>query len=149
MEEAIAEAINSREAGDYGIGAVVVKDNQIIARAGNRVKLDADPTSHAEFMAIRKATMVLGSRHLNECILYATHEPCPMCASAAIWAKMKGIVSGATIEDMFQYRQNKGNNDWSWRVIQIPAKEVLAKGDPQVKLVEEFMRKECKELFHT
>jgi tRNA(Arg) A34 adenosine deaminase TadA len=152
MEAAIHEAVKSKNAGDYAIGAVIVKDSQIVARAGNRVKLDSDPTSHAEFVAIRKASMVLGSRHLENCILYTTHEPCPMCTSAAIWARMKGVVSGAIIDDMLRFMQTNGNGsgDWSWRTILISPQEVNEKSSShKIEIIPQFMRKECNDLFHT
>ena len=149
MEAAIDEAIKTKEKGDYAVGAVIIKDGKILVRAGNRVKLDGDPTHHAEIVAIKEAARLLGKRHLEDCILYTTHEPCPMCTSAAIWAKMKGVVAGAKIEDMIEYKKGNGNDDWSWRTIEIPAAEVIEKGTPKLILVEEFMRDECKKLFHS
>ncbi len=149
MEAAIDEAIKSREAGDYAVGAVVVKDGKIIARAGNRVKLDEDPFYHAEILAIRNAAKSLGKRHLSECVLYTTHEPCPMCASDVVWARMKGIVYGAKISDMIKFRKTNGNGDWSWKTIDIPVSVILEKGDSSIFLVKEFMRNECNELFHS
>lgn len=148
MQAAIDEACSAQQKGDYGIGAVVVKDNKIIVRAVNRSKLDGDATQHAEMVAIREASKKLKSRYLIGCVLYATHEPCPMCASAAVWAKMDGIVSGAKMEDMAQYRMKNGNEMWKWRTINISVSEVLEKGDPKLELVEGFMRKECQKLFH-
>ena len=87
MQLAIEEARKARRNGDYGIDAVIVKDNKVIVAAGNRIKLDNDPTHHAEIVAIRKATKLLKNRFLENCVLYTTHEPCPMCTSAAIWAE--------------------------------------------------------------
>ncbi len=144
MELAIAEAIKAKEKGDYAVGAVIVKGDKIISKSGNRVKIDEDPLHHAEIVAIQKAAKKFGTRHLQDCILYTTHEPCPMCSSATIWAKMKAIVSGAKIEDMHSYKLQNGNSDWSWRTINIPASKILQEGDPKLFLVEEFMRKECK-----
>ncbi|HLC37529.1 MAG TPA: nucleoside deaminase [Candidatus Nanoarchaeia archaeon] len=149
MKAAIEEAIKSKEKGDYAVGAVIVKDSKIIIRVGNRVKLDQDPTNHAEIIAIREASRLLGSRHIKDCILYTTHEPCPMCSSAAIWAKMEGIVYGAKIEDMENYRIQNGNKELSWRTINIPTSQILEKGDPKLLLIEGFMREECKKLFHS
>ena len=149
MEAAIKEAIKAKEQGDYAIGAVVVKDNKIIACAGCRLKTDSDPTHHAEVVVIRQAAKIFGTRHIEGCILYTTLEPCPMCASAAIWAKMKGIVYGANIKDMAEYSLKSANTDFSWRVIDIPASTILDKGDPKLFIVGEFMREECKKLFHS
>lgn len=118
-------------------------------KGGNKIILDKDPTQHAEIVAIRKAANVLGERFLEDCTLYTTHEPCPMCTSAAIWARMKGIVSGATLHDMINYRKKNGTRERTWRTIDIPASEVLEKGDPKLFLIEEFMREECNKLFHS
>lgn len=67
-----------------------------------------------------------------------------MCASAAIWAKIKTIVFGASIEDMKEFILNKGN----WRVIDIPSSKIIEKGDQKITLIEGFMREECKKLFY-
>jgi len=148
MDAAIDAAVKARDAGDYGVGAVIVKDNKIIACEGNKAVIDADPTQHAEVAAIRKAVKIIGSRFLEGCVLYTTHEPCPMCASAAIWARMTGIVFGASLRDMIDYRIKNGTKKRTWRTIDITAKEVLEKGDPKLLLVEDFMRDECRNLFH-
>jgi tRNA(Arg) A34 adenosine deaminase TadA len=148
MEAAISEALKTREKGDYAIGAVIAKGDTVIIKVGNMLKRDNDPTSHAEIVAIRQAAKLLGSRYLEGCVLYTTHEPCPMCAGAAIWAKMEGIVFGAKMGDMSDFRAKHGNNDWQWRTIKIPASTIIAQGDPKLALVEGFMRDECKKLFH-
>lgn len=148
MKAAIEEAVNAQEKGDYAIGAVIVKDGKIIARAQNRSKIDNDATKHAEMLAIQEASKKLKSRHLNGCILYTTHEPCPMCASAVVWAKLSRIVYGARTEDLAGYSFKNGNDDWSWRTIRISAREVLEKGEPKVQMTEECMRAECRKLFH-
>src|SRR5688572_14951608 len=88
MRLAIAEAEAARKAGDYAIGAVVVSEAGVLSSSGNRVKLECDPTQHAEVAAIRKACASIRTRHLEGAILYTTAEPCPMCAAAAIWARM-------------------------------------------------------------
>lgn len=149
MEAAIAQALHARNEGDYAIGAVIVRDGKIISRATNRSKIEQDATQHAEIVAIRTASKLLGSRYLDNCILYTTHEPCPMCAAAVVWAKMSGVVSGARMEDMTEYRIKNGTSSWQWRTIHIPAREVLKKGEPHIEIVEAFMRDECKELFHS
>lgn len=143
MKKAIGLAKESGKKGDYAIGAVIVKDNKVIATGTTNIRHENDPTLHAEIVAIRNACKKLGSRYLENCILYTTHEPCPMCATAAVWAKMKGIVFGAFIEDA---RQKEGKN-FSWRQIDISCKEILAKGTPKLELVEGFMREECLKLF--
>lgn len=148
MRAAIKEAIKAKNGGDYAIGAVIIKEDKIIASSTNRTKVDQDPTQHAELSVIREAAKVLGHRHLNNCILYTTHEPCPMCSAAAVWAKLKCVVVGARINDMADHRSRNSSNDWSWRTITISAKDVFASGDPKVEIVEDFMREECRALFH-
>lgn len=148
MQITINEAKRARAAGDYAIGALVVKDGAVIAQGSNRAKIDQDSTQHAEMVVIREASKKLGSRFLQGCILYTTHEPCPMCTSAAIWARMEGIVFGATLQDMIGFRVVEGTREWTWRTIDMTAVEVLGKGDPKLGLVEGFMREECRALFH-
>ena len=132
MQKAIEVAKESAKKGDYALGAVIVKGDKIIAMGANNAKHENDPTVHGEIVAIRNACKKLNSGYLEGCILYTTHEPCPMCASAAIWAKMEGIVFGAFVKDADQ----KQGKNFSWRQINISCKEVLAKGTPKLELVE-------------
>ena len=148
MEAAIEQALLARQKGDYSIGAVVVKDGEIVGRGMNRAKIDQDPIQHAEIVAIREAAKNLNSRFIEGCVLYTTHEPCPMCASAAVWAKMKGIVYGAKMEDMAEFCAKNANKEWTWRTIKISTQEVLAKSEPTLELEKEFMRDACLKLFH-
>lgn len=143
MENAIKLAEKSAEKNDYAVGSVIVKDGEIISKGTTRLKHDNDPTVHGEIVAIRKACKKLGSRYLEDCVLYSTHEPCPMCSSAAVWAKMKGIVFGATIEDA----ENYYSQDFSWRQINIKCQEILDNGSPKLEIVEGFMRESCNHLF--
>ncbi len=80
-------------------GAIVVKDNQIIAEGYNKVISTNDPTAHAEVVAIREACNVLNTFQLNDCIIYTSCEPCPMCLGAIYWARPKKVYFGATKED--------------------------------------------------
>jgi len=84
-------------------GAVIVKDNKIIAEGYNQVIRHNDPTWHAEMQAIREACKALGSPHLEGCILYTSAECCPMCLSAAYWAHLDHIFYGARVEDSLKY----------------------------------------------
>ena len=81
---------------DRPVGAVVVSDNQIIARAHNQTQLLNDVTAHAEMIAITAASDHLGNKYLHDCTLYITLEPCPMCAGAIGWAQLGKIVYGAS-----------------------------------------------------
>lgn len=95
MKEALKEAEKAKERDEVPIGAVIVYKGQIIARAFNLTEALTDPTAHAEMQAITMATNYLGGKYLNECTLYVTIEPCPMCAAALNWAQIKEIVYGA------------------------------------------------------
>ncbi|XGV95332.1 MAG: tRNA adenosine(34) deaminase TadA [Leptolyngbya sp. BL-A-14] len=96
MERAIALAQSAGEAGEVPVGVVVVDSTgRAIAEAENRRERDHDPTAHAEILALRTAGQVLGSWHLNQCTLYVTLEPCPMCAGALVLARLGLLVYGA------------------------------------------------------
>lgn len=143
MEKAIELAKKSWENWDYALGVVIVKDDKIIATGTTNLKHENDPTVHGEIVAIRNACKTLKSKYLEGCTLYTTHEPCPMCASAAIRAKMDGIVFWAFYQDA-DVRQS---DNFSWRQISISCKDILAKGTPKLELVEWFERDECLKLF--
>lgn len=149
MQAAIDEAIKARESGAYAIGAVVIDPGgEIISIEHTTTHQTNDATAHGEVNAIRSACKKMNNRYLQGCWLYTTLEPCPMCSAAAIWAKMEGVVFGATKEDAMDYAKKAGSGKFTWRQIDMHAKEVLAKGDPHVQLVEGFMREECVKLFH-
>ncbi len=100
MQIAYNEATNGMLKGDGGpFGAVIVKDDKIIASAHNEVLLSKDPTAHAEILVIRQASEILNSFDLSECILYATCMPCPMCLGAIMWARIDKVFYGATEND--------------------------------------------------
>jgi tRNA(adenine34) deaminase len=95
MQAALAEARQAAEAGEVPIGAVVVRDGEIVARGQNRVLRDLDPTAHAEMVALRAAATAVGNYRLNGCTLYVTLEPCAMCAGAMIHARIDRLVFAA------------------------------------------------------
>ena len=95
MKEALTEAFKAETCGDVPVGAVIVKDGEIISRGYNRREKDGDATAHAEVLAIREACEKLGDWHLDGCELYVTLEPCPMCAGAIINSRIKTVVFGA------------------------------------------------------
>ena len=95
MKIALAEAEKACGMGEIPVGAVIVKDGEVIARAHNLCEAQNDPTAHAELLAIRMATDRLGTWRLSSCTLYVTLEPCPMCTGAAINARVNRIVFGA------------------------------------------------------
>jgi tRNA(adenine34) deaminase len=95
IDAALAEARRAAEAGEVPIGAVIVYEDEILARGQNRVLRDNDPTAHAEIVALREAAKLLGNYRLNGCTLYVTIEPCAMCAGAMIHARLDRLVFGA------------------------------------------------------
>ena len=95
MQQALAEARESAASGEIPIGAVLVRDGKILARAGNRTIRDCDPTAHAEIVALREAARIVGNYRLADTTLYVTIEPCSMCAGAMIQARVPRLVYGA------------------------------------------------------
>ena len=95
MDEALHEAVAAGDAGEVPVGAVVVRGGAVVGRGGNRTMRDADPTAHAEIVALREAAGVLGSARLTDCDLYVTLEPCPMCAGAISHARLRRLYYGA------------------------------------------------------
>jgi tRNA(adenine34) deaminase len=95
MNEALQEALAARAENEVPIGAVVVCGDRIVGRGHNRTISDNDPTAHAEIVALRAAARVIGNHRLIECEMFATLEPCPMCAGALVHARLKRLVYGA------------------------------------------------------
>ena len=104
MRRALDEAMAARDAGEIPVGAVVVADGRIIARAHNLTETLGDVTAHAEMQAITSAANQLGGKYLTDCTLYVTLEPCIMCAGAIGWAQIRRVVYGAT-DDKRGYSQ--------------------------------------------
>lgn len=96
MKRALAEAQTAYDLGEVPVGAVIVVDNTIIARAHNLTEQLNDVTAHAEMQAITAAASYLGGKYLNKCTMYITLEPCQMCAGALYWSQIDKIVYGAT-----------------------------------------------------
>src|SRR3984893_18846793 len=95
LRAAIAEATDAEGNGEVPVGAVVVHENKIIGRGQNRVLRDSDPTAHAEIVALREAGRALANYRLEDCTLYATLEPCAMCAGAILHARISRLVYAA------------------------------------------------------
>jgi tRNA(adenine34) deaminase len=98
MKKAFSEAVLAFEKGEVPVGAVVIGNQKIIARAHNLTETLNDVTAHAEMQVITAAANLLGGKYLNDCILYVTLEPCVMCAGALGWSQIGKIVYGATDE---------------------------------------------------
>ncbi len=135
MKAAIKEArkgIEKQEGGPFG--AVIVKEGRIIAKAHNRVLSTNDPTAHAEILAIRKASKKLGRFDLSECEIYSTSQPCPMCLSAILWARIKTLYFGCTAKDASKigfddskiYKMFKSERKMPLKQKQLSRKECLA-----------------------
>jgi len=95
MEEALRAAQRALETGEVPVGAVVICDGRVIAQGWNRNLTGNDPTAHAEIVALREAGAVVGNHRLGDCDLFATIEPCAMCAGALMHARIKRLVYGA------------------------------------------------------
>ena len=98
MHIALEEARLAAAEGEIPVGAVLVKDGQIIAKAHNRRETDHDPTAHAELLCMRQAAAILGDWRLRGCTLYVTLEPCPMCAGAMVMSQLGECIFGAADE---------------------------------------------------
>ena len=94
MEEAFKEARKAAAEGEVPIGAVIVREGEIIARAHNKTEQDKDPTAHAEMLAIREAANHLGGWRLTGCSMFVTTEPCSMCAGAIVWSRIEKLYIG-------------------------------------------------------
>lgn len=95
MQEALRYARRALEAGEVPVGAVVVHEGRLVGCGFNRNILDSDPSAHAEIVAIREAAKALGNHRLGRCELFATIEPCAMCAGALVHARIERLVYGA------------------------------------------------------
>ena len=134
MRLALAQA----KEGDSPYGAVIVKDNEILAVAHNTVRRDNDPSAHAEINVIRSLTAKLQNPSLEGYSIYTTGEPCPMCATACVWSGLSEIVYGASIQDLISINQSQ---------INISCEEVIAKSFRNIKVTKGVLTNECLELF--
>ena len=134
MRLALAEA----KEGDSPYGAVIVKDNEVVAVAHNTVRRDNDPSAHAEINAIRSLTAKLKNPSLEGYSIYTTGEPCPMCATACVWSGLSEIVYGASIQDLITVNQSQ---------VSISCEEVIAKSFRKIKVTKDVLKNECLELF--
>ena len=134
MALALAEA----KKGDSPYGAVIVKDNEVVAKAYNTVIRDSDPSAHAEMNAIRDLTTKNNSPSLAGYTMYASGEPCAMCAAACIWAGVEEIIIGASIQDLIDINQSQ---------IHLSCEEIIAKSSKKIKVTKGVLRQESIALF--
>ncbi|MBW4498620.1 MAG: nucleoside deaminase [Scytonema hyalinum WJT4-NPBG1] len=137
-EDFMRLALEEAKKGDAPYGAVIVKDNQVVALAHNTVKRDSDPSAHAEINVIRNLTAQLQNPSLEGYTIYTTGEPCPMCATACVWTGISEIIYGASIEDLVSVNQSQ---------INISCEEIIAKSFRKIKVQRGVLRQECLKLF--
>jgi tRNA(Arg) A34 adenosine deaminase TadA len=138
MRLALGEARKSRQEGNKGYGAVVALGDLVLAWAHDTAVTDRDPSLHAEVNAIRQAVRALGNGDLCGAVLFSTCEPCPMCASLAIWANLTTIVFGASIAETAARGKTR---------ILMPAAEIIARGPAMIDLVPAVLAEECLALY--
>ena len=138
MEVAIEEAKISLEEGHKGFGAVIIKDDRIIAKGHDTDVSDYDPTAHAEINVIRKVAREIMSSDLSGYTILSTHEPCPMCSAACIWGQISRIVFGVSIEDTVKLGRNR---------ISVGCKELIEKSPLNIEVIGGILRDRCIELY--
>lgn len=138
MRIALEEARISLKEGNKGFGAVLVKDGKAIVRAHDTEIDDSDPTAHAEINAIKKASKKYG-KDLTGWVIISTHEPCPMCTGAIIWAKVSEIVYGCSIKDTIKLGRT---------MVDLSCRVMLEKSPWKVKIVEGILKEECLKLYN-
>jgi len=126
MNEALKEAEKAYQKNEVPVGAIIVWNNKIIARSHNLTEQLQDVTAHAEIQAITAATNYIGGKYLNECTIYVTLEPCPMCAGALAWAQISTLVFGA-------YDLKKGYSLFSEKILH-----------PKTQVIKGILADECK-----
>lgn len=137
MKIAFNEATQSLREGNYGFGAVIVKDNEIVSRAHDMEETQQDCTSHAEINAIKAASKRLG-RNLSGCVIISTHEPCPMCASAIVWSGIEEIAFGYSIEESIKQGRNR---------IALNCRDIFERAEKNIKITPNVLYEECKILY--
>jgi tRNA(adenine34) deaminase len=138
MIVAIDEAKNSLREGNSGFGALIVKDSKIISQTHDTDSTEGDPTAHAELMAIKVASAKLG-KDLKGCLLVSTHEPCPMCSSAALWANIDEVAFGYSIKDALMQGRKR---------IDITLEEIYNRGNKVIKIHENILSDKCSILYN-
>ncbi len=137
-EDFMRLALSEAKKGDSPYGAVIVKDNEVVAKGYNTVKRDSAPSAHAEMNVIRSLTTKIQNPSLEGYTIYATGEPCPMCATACVWTGLAEIIIGASIEDLISVNQSQ---------VRISCEEIIAKSFKNIKVTKGVLREECLQLF--
>ena len=129
MAEALALADEAASVGEVPVGALVIQGDRVVGRGYNRRESDKDPTAHAEMIALREAAKTLGTWRLDDCWMVVTLEPCPMCAGAAYWTRLKKVVIAAH-DDKRGYRSTNENmlhpkTKVKWGVMEVECSTIL------------------------
>ena len=133
IEIAIEEAKKSLREGNSGFGAVVIRDNVLISKAHDTDKVSNDPTAHAEINALRLASrQVRGD--FRDCMLVSTHEPCPMCATAVVWAGIKQVAFGFSIQDSIKQGRKR---------INLTCDELFKRADASIEVICDVKKELC------
>lgn len=142
LRKAIKFARRARENDNHPFGAVLVnKQGQIILEAENSVVADQDITAHAEHKLVRQASRVYDSEYLANCSLYASTEPCPMCAGAIFWGNIRRVVFGLSQVSLHEII-GKENEE----VLYLPCREIFAKGNKVIEVIGPILEDEAREV---
>jgi tRNA(Arg) A34 adenosine deaminase TadA len=138
MRIALDEAAASLREGNNGFGAVVVYQGAVLAAARDTEESERDPTAHAELAVVRAASSACDGR-LGDCTVVSTHEPCPMCATAMVWAGLPALVYGYSIEDALKHNRRR---------IALTCSELFERAGASVTVLEGVLRDECALLYN-
>jgi tRNA(Arg) A34 adenosine deaminase TadA len=138
MEQALEEAALSRTLGNKGYGALVVMGDQVLAKTHDTATTGGDPSLHAEFNAMREASVTSGSNDLCGAVLYSTCEPCPMCTGLAVWANLTTIVYGASIADTARMGRSR---------ILVGAAEIAERAPTMLEVIGGVLKERCEDLY--
>ena len=137
MEKALELARTAEAHNDVPVAAIIVKGGEVVGQSEPRTMVDADPTAHAEVLALRNAAAALGSPYLAGCTMYGTYEPCPMCCGAIMNSGIDRLVLGGRFE----------GEDRTYGSYSVSGMLEMAGAAGRVELVEGVLRAECQELF--
>lgn len=139
LRKAIDAARKARDKGNHPFGAVLVTEgSKFLMDAENTVVTGKDPTGHAEINLIRQAALQFDSDFLARCTIYASTEPCPMCAGAIFWANIRRVVFGLSEENLYRMISDKSED-----VLLIPCRELYAKGRKQIEIIGPILEEEA------
>jgi len=142
LQAAYAVAKNARGNGNHPFGAVLVDQNgEILLRAENTVVTSRDITAHAEVNLIRQATVKYDREFLKNCTIYASTEPCPMCAGAIFWSNIRKVVFGLSEENLYKIIGEDSDEE-----LLLPCREIFAKGKKAIEVVGPLLEDEAREV---